>query len=151
MKVGPFVLAAAVAALLATTVATASQNSYVGSKACADCHEDEYASFSSNSKKATSWKSVEIMASDLTAEEVQGCYECHTTGYGQGGFTTYKETPHLSDVGCETCHGPGAEHAETGDPESIQRKPSIQTCETCHNSDRVAAFNYKPLIYSGGH
>lgn len=124
---------------------------YVGSKACADCHEEQYDNFADYSKKAKSWHSIEIMASDLTQEEQRGCYECHTTGYGKGGFQSLEETPELADVGCETCHGPGAEHADFGDPEYIQRTPSIKDCETCHNASRVEDFNFKPLIFSGAH
>lgn len=124
---------------------------YVGSKACADCHEEEYQKFQKHSKKAKSWESIEIMSSDLKDEEERQCYECHTTGYGKGGFVSIEETPHLSDVGCETCHGPGAEHADMGDPEYITRTPEVKDCETCHNSSRVEDFNFKPLIYSGAH
>ncbi len=125
---------------------------YVGSKACAECHEAEYTQFTTHSKKARSWKSVSVMASDLTKEELEGCYECHTTGYGKGGFVSYETTPHLADVGCETCHGPGAAHVESGgDPASISRRPSIENCGGCHNESRVGTFGYKPLIYSGGH
>jgi len=124
---------------------------YAGSKACAECHEGEYERFAKYSKKAHSWKSVSVMASDLKPHELEGCYECHTTGYKKGGFVNFESTPHLADVGCETCHGPGAEHAETGDPESIVRRPELATCESCHNASRVGAFKFKPLIHSGAH
>ncbi len=125
---------------------------YVGSKACADCHDGQYENFSKYSKKSRSWHSVEIMASDLTPEELRGCYECHTTGYGKGGFRDYQSTPGLADVGCESCHGPGRAHADSGgDPELIVRRPALATCETCHNAERVADFNFKPLLFSGAH
>ena len=124
---------------------------YVGTKACADCHQEQYDQFQAHSKKADSWKSVTIMASDLKPAELEGCYECHTTGHGKGGFVSLETTPHLADVGCETCHGAGSTHAETGDPADITRQPTIEDCESCHNSDRIRAFNYKPLIRSGAH
>ncbi|UZP65998.1 cytochrome c family protein [Desulfovibrio mangrovi] len=125
---------------------------YVGTKACADCHEGQYARFMEHSKKAHSWKSISVMASDLTAEEKEGCYECHTTGYGKGGFISYEKTPHLADVGCETCHGPGGEHVESGgDPETIRKTPELADCESCHNESRIGAFDFRPLIHSGAH
>lgn len=127
------------------------ESRYAGSASCKSCHEDEYKRFSMHSPKAHSWKSISVMASDLTQKEVQECYECHTTGYGKGGFVSYEQTPELADVGCETCHGPGAEHAEYGDPELITRRPSLESCEQCHNENRVAAFGFKPLISSGAH
>lgn len=127
-------------------------NPYMGSAACGDCHEEEYGRFQEYSKKARSWRSVEIMAPKLTPDELQECYACHTTGYGRGGFVDYASTPHLADVGCETCHGPGAAHAaEGGDPDLIRRGPSQEDCRTCHNDSRVKAFNFKPLIHSGAH
>ncbi len=125
---------------------------YAGSKACADCHDEQYESFARHSKKAKSWHSVEIMASDLTPEELRGCYDCHTTGHGRGGFRDYQSTPELADVGCESCHGPGAAHIDSGgDPGLVVRRPALETCESCHNAERVADFKFKPLLFSGAH
>lgn len=137
---------------VALVLSSASAQQYVGSRACSECHEEQFDHFSNYSKKAHSRHSVEIMASDLTAEELQGCYDCHTTGHGKGGFQDFESTPELADVGCETCHGPGAEHVESGgDPSMISRTPSLTTCETCHNAERVADFKFKPLLFSGAH
>lgn len=125
---------------------------YAGSKACADCHEEQYERFEKHSKKAHSWDSIKVMASDLKPEELKGCYDCHTTGYGKGGFVDYETTPHLADVGCETCHGPGAAHIEEGgDPDLITLRPDVASCESCHNKSRIKDFNFKPLIHSGAH
>lgn len=125
---------------------------YVGSKACADCHEEQYEHFTTYSKKARSWKSIEIMASDLKPEELNECYDCHTTGHGKGGFVSFEKTPHLADVGCETCHGAGSEHIEeNGDPDYITLTPDVASCKHCHNSSRIDDFNFKPLIHSGAH
>jgi hypothetical protein len=125
-------------------------SSYVGSAACQPCHAGEYEKFQKYSKKAKSWKSVATMAPKLTPEELRGCYECHVTGYGKGGFVDYAATPQFADVGCETCHGPGAAHADSGDP-SLIGKPTMATCEGCHNASRVRSFGFKPLLHSGAH
>jgi hypothetical protein len=129
------------------------ENSYVGTAACKDCHEEQHENFTKYAKKAHSEKSIKIMASDLTQAELAECYGCHTTGYGKpGGFVSYEETPHLADAGCEVCHGPGAEHVESGgDAELIKGKLTMEDCETCHNQSRVKAFNFKPLLYGGAH
>ncbi|NDV26646.1 cytochrome c family protein [Desulfovibrio sp. JC010] len=125
---------------------------YVGSEACEECHEVEYRNYKKFSKKAHSAKSVKIMASDLDADELKECFVCHATGYGKpGGFTSFEETPHLADAGCEVCHGPGSLHVEDGDPELIKLKMTIEECEVCHNAERVNNFNYKPLIFGGAH
>lgn len=131
----------------------AAENSYVGTAACKDCHEEEYGNFTKYAKKAHSDRSVKIMASDLTEEELAGCYGCHATGYGQpGGFVSYEKTPHLADAGCEVCHGPGYEHVESGgDADLIKGKLTMDDCVDCHNEDRVKAFNFKPLLYGGAH
>lgn len=128
------------------------KGSYAGSKACSQCHETQHANFSKYSKKAHSWQSVAVMKPKLKEHELKQCYECHTTGYGKpGGFVSIEATPQLADVGCETCHGPGAEHAASGDPRHITRRPTTQTCTQCHNPQRVEDFRFKPLIFSGAH
>lgn len=131
---------------------TGETNAYVGSQACAECHAKEHDAYVRFAKKAHSFKSVQIMAPKLTAEELRECYGCHTTGYGRpGGFKSLEETPRLADAGCEVCHGPGQAHAESGDPARIKRALTIKDCEACHSSERVAAFNYKPLLFGGAH
>lgn len=125
---------------------------YVGSKACGECHSTQFESFSKYSKKAHSWNSIAVMIPKLTQAEIEGCYECHTTGYKKpGGFVSRDKTPELSDVGCETCHGPGSEHAASSDPKLIKPKPRLSDCVVCHNSQRVSDFKFKPLVASGAH
>ena len=129
-----------------------SQKTFIGSEACGECHDQAYEQFNKYAKKTHSYESVKKMAKGLTPAEFEECLTCHTTGYGQpGGFKSEAETPHLKDAGCEVCHGPGSVHAETEETEDIKTKLSAKDCEVCHNPERVAAFNYKPLIYGGAH
>lgn len=126
--------------------------SYVGSKGCVDCHAEEYDRFMMHSNKAKSDKSVRLMAPKLTQEELRQCYGCHTTGYGRpGGFRSFEETPELGHAGCETCHGPGSFHVMTGDPADIIGKMTLESCQFCHEDERVRKINYKPLLYAGAH
>jgi len=131
----------------------AADGDFVGSAKCGECHEEEYDKFKTYSKKSESWHSIEIMASDLTADEIEGCYGCHTTGYGQpGGFVSIQSTPHLADVGCETCHGSGRAHVESdGDPSLIKRKSTETDCAKCHNAERIQIFDFRPLFNAGAH
>lgn len=126
---------------------------FVGSAACEECHDEEYGNFKKFSKKAHAGDSVKIMAGDLTKAELEECYICHMTGFGQpGGFVSFEETPHMADAGCEVCHGPGYDHVESGgDPELIKGSLTLDDCVTCHNPERVAAFDFKPLMYGGAH
>jgi len=134
-------------------VAAETPASYVGSKACMSCHPKEYESFTKYSKKAHSSQSVKIMAPKLTAEELKGCFACHTTGYGKpGGFESFEKTPDLADAGCEVCHGPGSAHADAGgDTQLIRTKLDMAQCEGCHSAERVRTFNFKPMLFAGAH
>ena len=151
----PLLILLAVLCIMAWLAAPAQtqQAEYVGSDVCGDCHPDEYENYKTYSKKAHSGESVQMMADDLTEEEMSECFHCHTTGYGQpGGFVSYDETPDRANAGCEVCHGPGSEHVDGfGDPDYIKGDLNIKDCEHCHNPDRVAAFDYKPLIFGGAH
>jgi len=125
---------------------------YVGSFACKPCHEEEYKSFMTNAKKSRSFKSIERVKKELTEKEKEGCYHCHTTGYGKpGGFISPEKTPHLKNAGCEVCHGPGELHVKTKSSRDIKRHLTLKDCEACHTSERVRAFRYKPLIHGGAH
>lgn len=125
---------------------------YVGMSACKPCHEKEYRAFTAYAKKSSSFQSIERLRKELTEVEVQGCYACHTTGYGKpGGFISEEVTPHLKNAGCEVCHGPGEFHVKTRDPRYIKGHLTERDCEECHTSERVKAFRYKPLIRGGAH
>ncbi len=138
--------------LCATVWAQNPKPTYVGSDACQDCHETEYKSFKAYAKKAYSYKSIREMKKGLTETEFCKCFECHTTGYGKpGGFRSEHETPHLMNAGCEVCHGPGSLHVETGEPKDIRGCLTAKDCDACHSSERVKAFDYKPLIHGGAH
>jgi len=125
---------------------------YVGSAACRGCHEQEYANFLNFAKKAHSFESVRRMRSRLTPAEIDECLECHTTGFRRpGGFRSEEATPDLKNAGCEVCHGPGSRHVASGNRSDIKGNLTLEDCAVCHNEDRIEAFNFKPMIYGGGH
>lgn len=135
-----------------TAQAQGESKTYVGTEICKGCHQKEHTGFTTHSKMSTSFKTITRMKKRLTAEEFKKCYECHTTGYGKpGGFKSEAETPDLKNLGCETCHGPGSGHASSSDPKDIKRRLDTKDCEACHAKDRVAAFNYKPVLFGGAH
>jgi hypothetical protein len=125
---------------------------FTGSETCKDCHDAQYDRFMANSKKVNSFSSIQKMQKKLTPAEFSDCFKCHTTGYGEpGGFRSAEETPDLKNPGCEVCHGPGSLHAESGDPADLTVKVSMEVCNKCHRSDRVAAFGFKPILFAGAH
>ena len=136
----------------ATVWAQDTKPTYVGSDACQSCHETEYKNFKAYAKKAQSYKSIREMKKGLTEAEFRKCFECHTTGYGKpGGFRSEHETPHLMNAGCEVCHGPGSHHIKTEELKDIKGSLTAKDCDVCHSSERVKAFDYKPLIHGGAH
>ena len=151
-RVALFILLAAMVHDPISGDALAEEKIYVGSEACGDCHEAEYERYTDHSKKAHSYASVSVMRKGLTEAEYKQCLHCHATGYGQpGGFVSEVETPELRNLGCESCHGPGSDHIDSGDPDDIIGDLSVADCERCHNSERVANFKFKPLLFGGAH
>ncbi len=120
---------------------------YVGTESCKFCHQKQYENFTKYSRMSHSFVAVEKMKNKITPEELKGCYECHTTGYGKkGGFVSVDKTPHLKHTGCEVCHGPGKRHVETKKREHIIGKLTTKTCEPCHTEERIKAFRFRPLL-----
>jgi len=66
------------------------------------------------------------------------CGSCHTTGYDPTGTAFQGPAPGIEgdfaqfNVACEACHGPGQEHADTGDPGLIMIDPTAELCGQCH-------------------
>jgi len=148
-----FFLVAFFVAVGMTSTGRTNSGQYVGSEACADCHDLEFENYKNFSKKAHSGDSVKVMSADLTKSELEECFTCHMTGFGKpGGFVSFDETPEMADAGCETCHGPGYDHVESGgETDLIKGDLEVADCEGCHNPERVAAFDFKPLLFGGAH
>jgi DmsE family decaheme c-type cytochrome len=68
------------------------------------------------------------------------CMTCHDQTYtGTKHALTFNARTPAATHGCESCHGPGQKHAESGDPTLIRRFSAIRpdeasaACATCHN------------------
>ncbi len=111
---------------------------FTGTKRCAECHTKAYQVFE-KSTHAHALATLKEVDSHVDPE----CLPCHTVGFKYvGGFTTAQETPEFADVGCESCHGPGAQHVEDGDAKSIDRGGE-ESCLECHTLLRSPGFNYQ--------
>ena len=74
------------------------------------------------------------------------CGECHTTAYRKGyndTTDTYRSTWATGHVGCQACHGPGKEHADSARQPGKKPTPTpngalasahgqVDQCATCH-------------------
>jgi hypothetical protein len=109
---------------------------FVGSKACAKCHEYEYGKWSTQ-RHAGAFATLQKVGSDRDPE----CVTCHVVGMEYaGGFVTQEQTPHLQDVGCEVCHGPGSEHLLTaGQAKTTTTEPRLP-CLKCHTPEHSGEY-----------
>ena len=113
-------------------------NGYVGSGACGGCHGDKFDAW---------WRTGHSTAYDLIAAVPpsvrQSCVACHTVGYNEpGGFLDITTTPHLADVGCENCHGPGAAH-KYGEHDLVHPIVTLasEVCGGCHTDSHHPTYD----------
>jgi hypothetical protein len=59
----------------------------------------------------------------------QACFECHQE------IEDLKKTDVHKDIHCETCHGPGQKHVESGEATDIRKPGSREFCGTCHDQN----------------
>lgn len=138
---------------------------YIGAAKCGSCHSDAYDIWR-DSRHSTSWKSL---SSDPPTEHTANpprvsdpdCVSCHVVGWNGPahvpyltGYADMKATPHLANVGCESCHGPGSNHAtaELGSDSELQTRlrDAIrvgdnvkQICFSCHDDDNSPSFEFE--------
>lgn len=113
---------------------------YVGVQRCIGCH------FSAHQ----SWKRTNHAQAfdNLTKQDPDGktkpdCISCHTTGYRMtGGFKSDSETPHMRDVQCEACHGPGSTHIAAPSEKGYGANTEL-TCRKCHDGTNSPRFDYR--------
>ncbi len=142
---------------------------FIGSKACEDCHEEEYKIWLEGRDEHAARHSHAYATlqnppkrSKIPRNYDPECLSCHVVGWNPqkyfpyvSGFLSLEETPDLINVGCENCHGPGARHtaAENGDIEVeedemqalrqqqiLELKDAEKKCLECHDLDNSPAF-----------
>jgi hypothetical protein len=112
---------------------------YLGSESCVECHQPY----------VESWKTTKHSAAFATLERVgkskdPECVRCHTVGFDEeGGFLSLKATPGLANVQCESCHGPGREHAAGFSP---MRPIGIEVCLRCHTHENSPEFDFQKYL-----
>jgi len=153
-----------------------SVDSFVGSEACADCHTEATEIFEETPHSHATQTLIDLEPSRHYDPE---CLSCHVTGWNPQEFFPYasgymglEKTPHLTDNGCENCHGPGASHvaAENGDVDAddaelerlraalrlkivenegnrdgqeIKTAVVVKMCLDCHDLDNSPEFDFQ--------
>ncbi len=137
-----------------------SGSKFVGSAACADCHDAEFdiweAGIDGNGgphEKATRDLTEPGERTWVKRNFDPECVSCHAVGWNpqqyypyETGFTDLVAHDHLTGNGCENCHGPGSAHVESeesGEESEELRKAMIVTkaeakatlCLSCHDLD----------------
>lgn len=120
-------------------------NGYAGSGSCRDCHAKAFQVWE-GSAHAHAFRSLEERDSDADPS----CLACHTVGFGKpGGYRREFGRTKLTDVGCESCHGPGSQHVQerrAGGPVSFKFRPlGAGDCTRCHQGEFSRPFDWDRL------
>jgi hypothetical protein len=143
---------------------------FVGSETCKDCHRRAYKVWKEGrddhaAKHSHAYATLQHPPNSrggIPRNFDPECISCHVVGWNpqkyfpyRSGFLSLEATPHLTDVGCENCHGPGSKHvaAESGDEAVdddemtarrekmwLDLKDAEQKCLECHDLDNSPDF-----------
>jgi hypothetical protein len=159
MRARTILLAGIPAAVLLTALSIGEESEsprpkYVGSIKCKVCHVEIFNSWSETPHA----RALATLKGDDAGKTT--CLECHTTGFGAGGFGGEARMPDLANVQCEACHGPGSLYSFSSvmlDPELSSKAGLVAvdslTCTRCHNarSPTFKDFAFKTGLLTGTH
>lgn len=121
---------------------------YLGADWCARCHGEIFEKWR-HSRHADA---ITILKKQGHQDDLR-CLPCHVTGMAIGeslqnpemgtGFISLQQTPHLANVQCEACHGPGKLHSFQPKKHQMLRGDS-STCQACHTKETSPGFKYDP-------
>lgn len=112
---------------------------FLGSDACRGCHPVAYGRW-----RATG-HARDFAGLPAADRGTPACLRCHVTGYGDPlGFGGDGGIAALASVGCEACHGAGADHAGSAHPAFVPTATGGE-CPPCE-VNRICR-----LCHTGGH
>jgi len=122
---------------------------YSGTPVCKKCHEAQFKQW----KKTGHAHAFAKLKKD-NQHNNYNCVPCHTTGFARyNGFYTYKDTPEMTNVQCETCHGIGKLHVASAKKMKDKKQAAAMlapiseyTCSNCHNNERDPDFDFKTAV-----
>jgi hypothetical protein len=125
---------------------------YVGSARCVECHKSTGAIWA---KSAHSRAFATLVNREADADPK--CISCHATGFGNlSGYQREMGKSRLTDVGCESCHGPGSQHVRQREGDTsinfAYRKLGAGDCQKCHYGEFSRPFQWAefwPVIQHG--
>jgi hypothetical protein len=168
---GIAVLVASAGLLAHAAAARAADHAFVGSTKCATCHKT-----AAQGEQFPKWqaskhaKAYETLASEKAKEVAKAkgiadpqkapeCLKCHVTAHGVDAALLGEKYAVTDGVGCESCHGAGADYMKKATMEGLMSgtiepasvglvKPDKAACEKCHNkeSPTFTAFDYEKSL-----
>lgn len=117
--------------------------SYVGTPACVACHPSAAAAWEqSGHSRAFAMLEAKGASTDPS------CIGCHTVGFGMPtGYRREFGAAKLTNVGCESCHGPGSLHVaqrQAGGLITAHFRPlGAGDCMTCHRGEFSRPFEWQ--------
>lgn len=119
-------------------------NFYLGDGWCVRCHQQIHEQWS----KSRHAQAIKTLAKKERLNDPR-CLPCHVTGMAiegekavrGGGFSSMEQTPHLTNVQCESCHGPGKKHSQQPDSNKMVLGTAA-ICVVCHTEESSPNFIY---------
>ena len=136
---------------------------FVGVEVCKGCHQEAYTVWKDSiftaagtdehgneiERRVGHSKAWQTLV-DVKKDTDRTCIGCHSIGFMQkGGYCRASEVDFRKNVQCESCHGAGSLHAQSGDKQFIKRKVSESTCRECHQVPHIPSyesFNYDESV-----
>lgn len=131
------------------------QMHFTGASNCETCHAEAYQVYA-QTKHPNAYRTLKGAERQYDLD----CIGCHVVGFGKpGGVCRLDQVGTLGGVQCESCHGMGSEHAESGGATPMPTpKPGYDSCFSCHDPKNDTGFNrekyvshYLPAILGPGH
>src|SRR5262249_6613355 len=108
-----------------------------GNATCVSCHKNDCTLWD-GSKHGHAWQTIKDKGYHVDSY----CQQCHTTGFGlPGGFESIGRTASLTNVGCESCHGPS--HAHVQNVKTKTPFAAKDQCVRCHDHENSPKFEYE--------
>ncbi|HYM00908.1 MAG TPA: multiheme c-type cytochrome, partial [Blastocatellia bacterium] len=111
---------------------------FVGASECYKCHQAQYMTWV-NSPHAHATASLAPKTDELET----GCFVCHATGFGKGGFSEGGPVMKYNNVQCEQCHGPALDHIAKPDKNYGKISAVGTLCTSCHTNQTNPSFDPK--------
>lgn len=109
---------------------------FVGVETCAGCHAEQKAVWDKTGH-AHAMATLERKNEQFDNE----CVRCHVVGFDKGGFQSLLTTPQFANVQCESCHGPGREHAASP-AKGYGHMETPVGCIQCHTKTNSPDFDF---------